>query len=112
VPIDTVTVAPETGVAMSVPGEAVVMATSVDPDAAPGGSGGAGGGAAGGAAGSGGTGGAAAGGTGGTAPPAATPESDESGCACATPAPRRPAQAMAPWLTAALMAFARRRSRR
>ena len=83
VPIGTLTVAPESGLPMTVPGEAVVMASSVDPEASPGGSGGAGGGAGSGAAGSGGIGGALAGGAGGTAPAAATPESEESACGCA-----------------------------
>jgi hypothetical protein len=102
VAIDAVSVAPQTGVQMMVPGEAVVMATSVDPDAAAGGSGGAGG-----SAGSGGTAGAPAGGAGGTPPAASPPAGDESGCGCATPAPRRPAHTML-----ALLVLAGWRSRR
>lgn len=109
VPIDSVTVAPQTGVELTVPGEGVVMATSVDPDAAPGGAGGAGG--AGGSAGLGGSGAAPTGGSGGTAtPPTATPSGDDGGCGCATPAPRRPRRSMLALLALGLLGWARRRA--
>jgi MYXO-CTERM domain-containing protein len=110
VPIDSVSLAPEIGVEMTVPGEGVIIATSVDPDAAPGGAGGSGG--AGASGGAGGSGTAATGGGGGTSAPASSPPSDdESGCGCATPGARRSARSIWALVALALVLCTRRRRR-